>query len=536
MPTSSLNKVLFLKRKLAESQESITMPLDNQRLKKELAAFNHRFEQFIAEMRANAIDEVLSTNETDQRARQLFLDSLDLNRGDHSKRRFLPTTLPEQSIPLSRSALADRLEAFVRDGCVNASSARTDRGEILKTAELSKHACIEDQISRLTKTFIETIEDENPSSALVEAYRKHGIYQMLYHNGVMGHYTTLSGKYDKEQNPPLGPIIMQSAMVGLGFATLSVAFFATVALLGLSGGWVIAATALFGSAIAYMGGLLYGILNDIFATKANLPYFLLGHQETQQSFFSSNDPLVQAIGWGVIATQPIAVIAALVFGIAIFATMMASASPVLTFMLPLMLVVVPLFAVYANAYAKRSADKYVTEGISLKMLQEDIEQKFRTALNLPADAEKFDLDQIDFDSPTFRSLVKELGLLNDYQLDGLALMSSSKKDKANWLANSDRNMLGYAVTPLLAITSLVLMLTLTSVPAVLFSPLLAIIIPVVSAAIAIALLATALTYVSVNKDKQVDNRYKLFTNLGNGEKKMDELHVADEQVSEASML
>jgi hypothetical protein len=67
------------------------------------------------------------------------------------------------------------------------------------------------------------------------------------------------------------------------------------------------------------------------------------------------------------------------------------------------------------------------------------------------------------------------------------------------------------------------MLTLTSVPAALFSLLLTIIISVVSAVIAIALLATALTYVSVNKDKQVDNRYKLFTNLGSGEKKMDKL-------------
>jgi len=80
------------------------------------------------------------------------------------------------------------------------------------------------------------------------------------------------------------------------------------------------------------------------------------------------------------------------------------------------------------------------------------------------------------------------------------------------------------------------MLTLTSVPAALFSLLLTIIISVVSAVIAIALLATALTYVSVNKDKQVDNRYKLFTNLGSGEKKMDKLHVTDERVSEAPML
>lgn len=111
---------------------------------------------------------------------------------------------------------------------------------------------------------------------------------------------------------------MRIAMIGLGFATLSVVLFAIVAFLGLNGGWTIAATALFSSAIACMAGLIYGIVNDMFATtKANLPYFLLGYQETQHSLFISNDPKVQAIGWGIIAAQPIAVIASLVFGITI---------------------------------------------------------------------------------------------------------------------------------------------------------------------------------------------------------------------------
>ena len=501
MPNNSLRNALFLKRKLAEAQQSITLPSDNQVLNEALTKFNTQFEEIIAQMEAIEIDDVLSTHQADQDTRQLFLNSLNLNRGDHNQRRFFHVALP-------------------------------------------KRAYLEDQISRLTKTFIERVEDENLSAALLEAYQKHHINEILYHNGVIGYYTTgaimrfadtETHLYDKEKFPPLGPFAVKFAMVGLGIATLSVSFFTTVALLGLSGGWVIAATALFSAAMAYMGGLLYSILNDIFATKANLPYFLLGHQDTQHSFFSSNDPLVQAIGWGIIAAQPIAVIAALVFGITT-AIMMASSAPVLTFILPLMLVVVPLFAVCANAYAEYSANNYIKEGISFKMLPKEIKEKLRTALKLPADAEKLDLDQVDFDSPAFRSLIKELGALNDYQLDGLALMSSSKKDKANWLANGERNLLGYVVTPLLAITSLTLMLTLTSVPAVLFSPLLSVIIPVVSAVIAIALLATALHYVSTNQDKQVDNRYKLFTNLGSGEKKMDELHVTDEQADEAPML
>ena len=129
MPTSSLNKVLFLKRQLAESQGSITLPSDNQRLNEALAAFNHRFEQIIAKMEAIAIDDVLSIDRTDQSTRQLFLESLNLNRGDHSKSRFLNTTLP-------------------------------------------KHAYLEDQISRLTKTFIETIEDENLSPSLSEVVKR----------------------------------------------------------------------------------------------------------------------------------------------------------------------------------------------------------------------------------------------------------------------------------------------------------------------------------------------------------------------------
>lgn len=505
MKSKSLEKAKFLKAKLVASEKSFKLP-ENPKLKGKLEDFNKKFKHLIKLMEETIDAEILITENTLQD--DVFLNKLTFNRGDINKNRFITSKI------------------LIKD-----------KECILQRKKLKlKSACIEDQISRLTKELVEAIEDENLCPALVEAYRKHKIYEILYHNGVIGHYAIHPESNKNNQNlSPLGPKIMKGAIIGLGFATLSVAFFATVVLLGLSGGWIIAATALFGSAVAYMAGLLYGIINDMFATKANLPYFLLGHRKTQYSFFVSNDRLVQAIGWGIIAAHPIAIIAAIVFGVTIAAVMASAASPVLTFVLPILLVAVPTFAVCANFYANYSAKKYIQQGIPLKNFPEQTKEEIRKALNLNKNDERIDLDQVDFDLQSFREYVENIGFLNDYQLDGIALMSSSKTDKANWLANINRNALGYKCTPLIAITGLVLMLSLTSsAPAVLFSPLMSTIIPLVAAGIAIVCLATALTYVTINQDKQIDNRYKLFTSGENGEKKMDELYVTDEQLKELS--
>lgn len=495
MGSTSLQRVLFLKSQLDSAKQSIQLPENNNEFNRLFQQFEINYRFFVEKMSEIDESEMLeSLDKNLQSTKQSFLLLFPFNRGDYQQNRFRPSA-----------------------------------------TNLTKHACLEDQISRVTKQFIETIEDQQLCPALLQAYRERHINQILYHHGVIGHYQTgersYTGRtiYDKYTHPPKGATIIKFAMVSLVFTSLSVAFFATAALLGLSGGWIIAATALFGAAVAYMGGLLYGIVNDIFAVKANLPYFLLGHQASQYSYFSSNDPLVQATGWGVIAAQPIAIIAAVVFGVAIFSTMMASTAPVLTFMLPLMLLVVPLFAVCANSYAKRCANNYITNGFNMNSLPNHLKSQLIRALNLEPTDQSVDLDKINFDLPGLRLFILNLELLNPYQLDGLALMSSSKQAKANWLANSDRNLLGYAVTPLLAVASLILMLTLTSAPSVLFSPLLSIVIPVVSATVAITVLASLFAYTLVNKDKQVDNRYKLFTDLGAGEKKMDELYLTEEQ-------
>ena len=147
------------------------------------------------------------------------------------------------------------------------------------------------RVSAAVKVFIAEIEERNiPGCApLLHYYKQQGIYKMLYHDPV------LVGNVDKRH--------MRFIIYILGIVAAAIAFFVIVSFLGLTGGWVIAANALFAGAVAYLSGILYGICNDMFAARSNLPYFLLGHQYSQTTFFLSNDPNVQAIGWGVLANM-----------------------------------------------------------------------------------------------------------------------------------------------------------------------------------------------------------------------------------------
>ncbi|WP_147373413.1 hypothetical protein [Legionella taurinensis] len=92
-------------------------------------------------------------------------------------------------------------------------------------------------------------------------------------------------------------------------------------------------------------------------------------------------------------------------------------------------------------------------------------------------------------------------------------MSNTVEEKAAWLANSDRNVIGFKYVPILAVISLVTFATLTGVstllPAVMFGAIMSTILPV-SAGVLIALAITAaLIYLAVNHKKQDDNQYKL---------------------------
>lgn len=311
------------------------------------------------------------------------------------------------------------------------------------------------KLSSAVKQFIAEVEDRDypGGSELLKHYKSRGIYKMLYHEPVVTavHYKR-----------PMSWIIYI-----MGVVAAAIAFFAIVSFLGLSGGWVIAATSLFAGSIAYISGLLYGICNDMFAARSNLPYFLLGHQPNQYTFFLSNDPNVQAIGWGVLATNVLSIIFALIFVVVVASVMAATMSPVANFILPCMLIFTPLLAIFADLIARRY-----------------------------------------FAVASANNDVPHVGY-NSYQVNALEKMCPTKESKIRWHGNGLRNLFGYIAAPVVGVTGLVLTLTLTNIPVIFFSPLLSTILPLATAGIAIVMLGAMFTYFFVNRDRQIDDRYKI---------------------------
>lgn len=132
-----------------------------------------------------------------------------------------------------------------------------------------------------------------------------------------------------------------------------------------------------------------------------------------------------------------------------------------------MFVAMPLIAWGADAYAKKKAKEYESLGLRYA----------------------------------------ELGA-NSYQIKGLSLMSNSPAEKAAWLANSDRNLFGFSKVPFIGLGALASMIGLSALhsylPAVLFS-----IMPAAVVLVGIEFLAGAGIYTYINRNKQIDNRFKL---------------------------
>ena len=85
-------------------------------------------------------------------------------------------------------------------------------------------------------------------------------------------------------------------------------------------------------------GPVYGILNDMIATRRSPIYFMLGHNPGQRAIVESNDPDVLACSWGMLATGVLSIILAVILTIvAIFVPLTAFILPILTFSLPVLI-------------------------------------------------------------------------------------------------------------------------------------------------------------------------------------------------------
>ncbi|WP_419419761.1 hypothetical protein ACNVED_00195 [Legionella sp. D16C41] len=316
---------------------------------------------------------------------------------------------------------------------------------------------------RIVNQFIVALEARDQDGATVNYLKKHGFYRILYHNPqIMG-----------EELPPNDILhkLLRNGFIGIAAAAPIILLFVATVFFAAPFWLTAIATGLFVGASTYLSGILYGVVNDLFATHSNLPYFLLGHQPQQKSLLRTNDKVAQGIAWGVAATFGPVVIATILFTLA--ATITAFFVPMATFLLPAMMIAMPLIAVGAEFYARKKAREYIEQG-----------EEFRWMGS------------------------------NEYQRDGLDYMCPNKPARAAWYANSDRNMFGFTKVPLIGLSALVGLIVLSAVsmflPPLLFaSPIIAIAIPAAFAAVACVTLIAAGMYMYVNRNKQVDDRYRL---------------------------
>jgi hypothetical protein len=313
----------------------------------------------------------------------------------------------------------------------------------------------------VTNNLVAQLENDDSAKPTVAFLKEKGLYRMLYRNA------KFKGQYLDEDD--ILRKLLRNGFVGVGISALIVAGFVATMLLG-GPFWLAAiASGLFVGASVYVSGLLYGVANDLFATHANLPYFLLGHQPQQTSMLRTNDKVAQGVAWGVAATFGPVVAATILFTVA--ATITAFFVPMATFLLPLMMIAMPLIAVGAEIYARKKAKEYAK----------------RSYLDVGS---------------------------NRYQWNGLDFMSPTVKERAAWHANSDRNMFGFTKVPLIGLVGLVAIITLSAVstflPALLFaSPLLAVVIPAAFVAAAIVGLGALGLYTYINRNRHIDDRNNL---------------------------
>ncbi len=161
-------------------------------------------------------------------------------------------------------------------------------------------------IVRAVKKYIEDLESKSQEHNFLALLQQHGVYRMLYHVPKLKAQKDDSGLMEA----------LKAGFVGVAIAAVFVALFVAVPFLALPAWVSVFSTGLFAASVAYVSTLIYGLINDYYATKASLPYFLLGHQPQQHSLLSSNDPLTQSIVWGVAATFFPGLLASIAFGIA----------------------------------------------------------------------------------------------------------------------------------------------------------------------------------------------------------------------------
>lgn len=274
-------------------------------------------------------------------------------------------------------------------------------------------------------------------------------------------------------------------------AVLGVAAFTVTSFVSVPAIAGVLINAWFTGSVIYLSGLTYGIINDIIGCKRNLPYFSLGHQPQQQGLIESNDPTTVGIAWGIFATAPLATIAAVIFMAAALITGLIGL-PFAGFALPVIGILIPATLAFAHHYSLKQEKKY-REAPDHEDFYGNKESELKGIKNV---------------------ILHHPKALNSYQKDRLKYWLKTDEDVNKWLSNSARNMIGFIALPLVAISGLAAMITLTCLPhllpALCFSAALSVFPPLGLGLMLSVLIISAGFYLYANHQKIVDtNPYRL---------------------------
>ena len=315
-------------------------------------------------------------------------------------------------------------------------------------------------------------EHSSEAKEIVNYLKSKHIYRILYRN------PKIKGE---EVDDDILPKLLKQGYIGVAICVLFIgAFVATTLLAGPF--WLTAiATGLFIGSSIYLTTLLYGVINDLFATHSNVAYFLLGHQEQQKSMLRTNDKIAQGFAWGVAATYVLGLTGAI--ALTLVTTIIAFFVPMAVFLIPAIVVGIAAVTIGAEFFARYIAHKTLKEN----------------SRHISVGA-------------------------NAYQEEGLEFMNPTREDRAAWWGNGYRNGFGFLGVPFIFLAAVTALIVLSGVsmflPPLLFvSPLLAVIIPAATlASVALFLLAGGL-YTYLNRERHVDDRCNL--DFGPGEVNYD---------------
>lgn len=282
------------------------------------------------------------------------------------------------------------------------------------------------------------------------------------------------GEYDEQGRSILKWGIGSALIAALLVCSFPISLFFTLPMAA-----TVIISALFTGGFVHLCGLAYGILNDMIATRANLPYFILGHQPGQRGLIKSNKPNAQAVAWGINATWGLTFLASSLFVVATLITGFLG-FPFAGFILPLIPIAMSLAIGGAHLFGNFLAKKILYT--KNKKFKGDIFSPYR----------------------------------DEYQNERLEYWHEPNHEQSilNHTTNGIRNGFGYVVMPLLgagALAGIIYSSVLSNaVPAFLFGAAFSAF-PLIGVGIVLAIgIVAACFYLYKNHNKVVDsNPYRL---------------------------